>query len=655
MIHLDFETYSPADLKTVGAEVYAENPETEVLCAAWATETSEPKLWFPGDDIPPEWQDEEVWCAWNAPFEMAVCRHVLPRLGVFLPVEPKNWRCAMAAALHKGLPAALDKAALVTRIDQTKDAEGKRLMQRLAKPRKPTKKNPATRHIPTPEELHRLGEYCAQDVRTERAMLALTGHLPSAWQQLWEETTRMNLTGVKTDLDMCAGAQRAMADFTAELEGQLRTLTGGAVESGTKLNDMKAWLDQRGYFVPDMTADTVQSIIDDTAAPDEVRELARLRQQLSKSSSSKYAAMERATCRDGRAKNLVQCHGATTGRDAGRLFQYQNLPRPTTGFEDASGDDMQALVSAISSGDAGLMQLMYGDVEVALTNGLRPTLIAEPGSRFIAADLAGIENRVIAAYGEEEWKLDIFREIDRGIGRDIYCRTADTIFGFEVRKKDHPTERQVGKICELAFGYQGGVGAWRNFDNSDRHTDEQVEGYKKAWRAAHSGIVDFWYALERACVRAVLTNEPQETHGVVYEMSPCRRWLACRLPSGRLLWYYEPKVDMKPDLRGEMKPFVYYRAWRMGQWRVVDIYGGLLAENVTQATACDILMRAAVRARKRGYNIVMRVHDELVAEMPHGQGSLEELVSIMVDPPAWAAHMCIPLAASGWEGERYRK
>lgn len=649
MSRIDFETFSMVDLKVHGAEVYARDPSTEVLCMAYDNGDGV-RLWWPGEPFP---ELTPPYHAWNAPFEMAICEHVLPRYGIFMSTEPGDWRCTMASALAKGMPGALDVAAKVLGIP-AKRKDGQVVMRRHSKPRKPTKSDPSTRHILTPDDKALLGEYCKHDVIMEGRIGDVVGELSPGHQRRWEATIRMNRRGVRIDTAMCEGAGRIDTVLRAHHEARLAEITGGVVTTGGQLARMIEWAATRGARAHTLTKDVIVGLLERDTLPPDVREMLELRQMLGRSSITKYAAMLAATCDDGRARNLIQYHGAATGRDAGRLFQPQNLPRPGEDMEHYDQPMLAACASLVAAGDVDTIEASIGPADKALPSLLRAALRAEEGHRLIAADLAGIENRVVAMLGGETWQLDQFRDYDANGGRDMYCRAADAIFGYTVTKAQHPAERQVGKILVLSCGFGGWLGAWRKFDTSDKHTDDDVCRYMGAWREKHPGIVALWHNLELAATKTVRTGRPHATNHVVYMMEG--DWLVCQLPSGRKLYYRKPRIEIEPHrYKDEMTAVLYAEAYKAGQWTTVSLYGGLLAENVTQAIACDIMMEGAERAEKAGYRLILRVHDELVAEMPRGEGSVDELIGLMVAKSAWLSKLDLPIAAAGWEGERYWK
>jgi len=307
------------------------------------------------------------------------------------------------------------------------------------------------------------------------------------------------------------------------------------------------------------------------------------------------------------------------------------------------------------------IHMFYGNPMAVLSDCLRGFLVAAPGHDLIAADFSAIEARVIAWLAGEQWKLDAFSAIDRGEGykgaEDIYCATASAVLQRDVTKKDKEG-RQIGKTCELAFGFQGGVGAWRKFDRSDTYTDEEVDEFKNAWRARHPRVKQHWYDLENAALDAVRNPMAKIAAGpkgrqVLYRLNGSFLW--CRLPSGRALCYPYPRVEEIATPWGEPKmglTYMYVDSLTK-QWVRGPTYGGSLCENNTQAVARDLLAHAIKTLEASGYPVVMHAHDEAVSEVATGVGSVTEMERIMCVTPAWAAGL--PVAAEGWRNSRYRK
>ncbi len=327
----------------------------------------------------------------------------------------------------------------------------------------------------------------------------------------------------------------------------------------------------------------------------------------------------------------------------------------------------EQLVRDIMHRDAAWLDLVYGDAMDAVAKAARYWITAPEGRKIVAADYSSVEAIILACLAGEQWKVDAFAR-----GEAIYERAAEKIYKLPpgtVTKETHPLERQDGKVCELAFGYQGALGAWLNFDSSGRHDDEEIIGFCKAWRAEHPATVSFWRGLEDAAIEAVRRpgNVYLVSGKICFEVVD--EWLTMILPGGKRLWYFDPQLRAtmpqwhQPATKEgcadgtcdcQPRTQVTYMAQKEGQWKRVHSYGGKWAENATQATAREILVPAIQRAEDAGYKIILTMYDELVCEVPENFGSAEELTAIMTQPlPDWAADW--PIRATAWEGKRYKK
>lgn len=632
-IVIDFETRSRCDLKRSGAWRYAEDASTEVICLAYTVGNNEPELWVPGMPEPAWLRGGALLVAHNAMFEQAIWEKIMvPRYG-WPPKPPECWRDTQASCGYKAAPLKLEKAADVLGLRHQKDMAGNRLLNQITKP---DKKGAFNEDF---EKYERVYEYCAQDVRAERELWHRLGPLPTDEQQLWELDQQINRRGVRLDVPAIHAAKAVVAQVEGKLLAEFSTLCPGLRPS--QRDKFIEWLGAEGLHMPNMQAETVEAVLREEGLPEKARRALEIGSILSLASIKKLDAMLACVCADGRARGLLQYHSATTGRWAGRLFQPQNPPR------GAYHADPESIIGAIMQRDAELLDMIYGDAMQAVSDALRPLMIAGEGRELACVDFSAIEAVVLACLAGETWKVDAFR---RKV--DIYCETASGMFGRKVTKETDPEGRQVGKVCELAFGFQGGVGAWRNFESSDR-PDEEIDGYKTAWREKHPAIVAFWRGVEDASVGCVMTGKPRSYRGIEFALRD--GYMTCRLPSGRLLWYNEPKIVWKPVPwdDDEERPALQYKAWRYGAWRTIDSYGGILTENIVQATARDILVHAMWACERENYPMILTVHDENLTEPRSGHADMDALIEIVTDPPEWAKDW--PINAAGWIGQRYRK
>lgn len=681
---IDFETYSECDLKECGAVVYAQHPSTEILMMSYRfSHYTKARLWraWEGEPFPVEVIEHiergGYIEAHNAGFERAIWKYVLMQAKNMAKPPPRaipwprRWKDSMAVCAYRSLPQSLEEVGDVLNLPIKKDKRGKYLLQKLSRPQKPTKKNPETR-CRDPQLMEELGAYCCTDCDAEWVLSDTVGELTPQEYSIWVLDQKINDRGMGVDVAAVQASIKVVEKVEAALNQELAKITDNQVISGTKLPDMKQWLASQGCAFGDLTADTIERALDSTRLSKPVRRVLQIRQTLSRASAKKLTRFLSCLAQDGRNHGLLQYHGAGTGRWAGRLVQPQNFPRGdeiilALGTGEADEASMNWLIESIATIDPDYLNILYGDAMDAIASSLRGMFIAGPGKKYYVADFSAIEARVTAWLYDEQWKLDAFASVDQGLGYlgsdDMYCAAAAMIFGHPVKKKLHKELRQVGKMCELAFGYQGGIGAWRKFDTrkpGDKGyvEDEKVDEYKNAWRKAHPNIVAGWYGVEDAAIRAVLDGEPHYYGPITFEVvnDKAGKWLTCVLPNGRRLWYYNPRVDQTSDRFGGMKNILSYEGKdnkHGGIWSVVSTYGGMLTENIVQAISRDLMVEAMIRVEAAQYWIVLTVHDEIISEVDSVFGSEEEFDILMTKVPPWADGL--PIHCSGWSGVRYHK
>lgn len=655
--HVDFETFSAADLKKVGPCRYAEDPSTEVLCMGWAIGDEEPSLWLPGQPFPvrlfSHLESGGLLVAWNAEFERAIWGEIQwgwPR------VPLRQWRDTAATAASLALPIHLGSCGAALELDVQKDKRGEYLIKKLCKPRKPSKSNPATRWTPetAPEDFRDLYAYCLQDVRSERAIEQALPipDVPPSELDVWQLTVRMNERGWAVDKPSINRILRLLTLHSVRAQAEIRELTFGEVQTGSQVERIRAWLETRGLSLPSLTEDVVAEALELEDLDPDARRLLELRQELAKTSVKKYAAMRDRACRDGTVKNNVVYHGATTGRDAGRGMQIQNFPRASVVPKKHPDPDacLERAIRALWTEDPlETVELMFGGATRFASAMLRPMLTARDGWVLYGGDYSSIENRITVWYAQDEKGMQIFRD-----GLDQYRMFAVDFYG--VRYEDVTEEQRdhaKGVILGCCFGM--GVDTFirqaKKFgqDASREVAQRAIDGY----REIYSDVVQLWYGLNRAAIEAVRTRKPQRYKLIRFAQEG--DFLFMILASGRRLAYYKPEVRNVRMPWGDVKPAVTC----MGvdayskEWRRLQISPGRFTENAVQATARDVMMAGALATERAGYQLVGRVHDELISEALADFGSVKEYQELMCPQLPWLRG--IPIEAKCWRGRRFRK
>lgn len=662
IITVDIETYSPLDITEVGAYRYAQDPAFEILLLGCISETaetplvldltfiSEPKRRL-RENYPWLFDASYTKRAHNAAFEWWCLSEYLGLSWSERIDWLQQWECSMIHALYCGLPAQLGAlgAALQQPEDALKMKEGKALIRYFCSPCKPAKANGGrTRNLPRhdPEKWALFKRYNGMDVIAERANDRRLAHwpVPEEIQQQWRDDVAMNARGVAVDMDLVNGALLCSAQITTQQTDECKALTG--LENPGSRVQLLGWLHNRGVPMQGLTKEDVNQALAGDLPPD-VRRVLELRQQLGKTSNSKYETIAACASTDHRVRGTLQFYGASrTGRWAGRLIQVQNLPRTYLDHQDQWRE-------LVKQGDAESIELLTGNVSDTLSQLIRTALVPGGPRTFVDADFSAIEARLIAWLAGEDWVLDVFRTTGK-----IYEATAARIFGvpFESIVKGNPNYkyRQRGKVATLALGYQGGVGAMKRMGGDQLGLDDAgLQDIVDRWRGQNPKICKLWRKMQNAAVHTIRTGKttmPRE--GVVFrkEMDPACPFpfLTMELPSGRKLFYADPGTT--EDDR------ITYKEWDSGQWRESETYGGKLTENLTQAVGRDCLAFALDNLRHEGYEVVFHVHDEVVIEVPkYGspEGDLQQVVRIMSKVPPWAKGL--PLNAAGWYGDFFTK
>lgn len=659
---LDYETRSEADLKAIGAYEYARHPSTKILCVSWryGTRAELPKVktksWSPafspfGTGISAELHlhfkmsgiDRTRLVAHNALFEQVITEFVLYRDCRYeIPVE--RWLCTAALAAVLALPRKLEGATSALKLRHQKDMAGHKLMMKMSKPKKQTKNSKGKWHCKK-KDLLRLIEYCEHDVAAEVDLLLALPPLSETERKVWELDQRTNLRGFAVDRPLVKKILGHVETELAVYDKEISSITNGVIESANKVQVMRKHLSSIGLKLPNMQAKTVQDTLERKDLGAIARRILEIRANASKTSTAKYYSMEMRSRFDGRVRDLLMYHGASTGRWTGMGVQIHNFPR---GWLGESGPLAAEL---IGKSDLDLIRMLYGEPLDCFSSVLRSTIIATPGCEIFCGDYAAIEARKLFYMAGHDEGVKAYRE-----GRDIYREMAQVIFG--VRKLDDVTkaQREIGKRVILGCGY--GMG-WRKFVETCKQFGVEIDATlaKKsvdAYREVHAPVPTMWRDLETAMVSAV------ENPGKVFATNMTRWYkkgdfLWCDLPSGRPLAFYGPQVKMKPTPWGERKPTIYH--WsvhpKTKKWVFDGTYGGRVTENVVSGGARDVLAESSLRLDDAGYPLLFSVHDELANEKEIGQGDLGEYTKLMSIVPTWAPGF--PLKVETWKGPRYRK
>lgn len=713
-VWLDTETYNETPIRE-GTDRYARTAELLICSYAYGDDPIATWDKVNGEPMPRDLADHfanpnVLLTAHNSPFDQAILHYAGVR------TNQRRWRCTMAQALAHSLPGSLEKLGDIYGLseDDAKLKDGRRVMLLFCTPRpKKQKLRRATKQT-HPEDWERLVQYCENDVK---AMRVIGKQLPEwnysgAELELWLRDGVINRRGFAVDTDFVHAAIRTAEEsqYTLNLRTQEITTREGEdvaqVEAATQRDKLLQYLlTDHGIYVDNLQAATVEDILEKRGPdlPPAVHELLVIRLQASSTSVSKYKRLSTLVGPDGRTRYTMQfCGALRTGRWAGRGFQPHNLPRPTL--------KQKAIKEGIEAIKGGYACVMYRNVMEVLSSSVRGCIVAPKGRKLCVADLANIEGRGLAWLGGEEWKLQAFRDYDTYLvdasgnllldrkgeperkGHDLYALAYAKAFNvspesvMDNKEKGDGSWRQIGKVMELALGYEGGVGAFVTFAVVyGIDLDSMAEGafpllpgwafkeankawawaleqsrtyglsyttyvvcdaFKRMWRAAHPATCAFWKALETA-VRAAIA-----VPGEVFTVRSLRivkqgTWLRILLPSGRSLCY--PGVRIEAGKIAYMGVNQYTR-----KWQTIRTYSGKLAENVTQAFARDVLAHSMPAVENAGYAIVLTVHDEDICESPdEPQYNGRHLSGILASVPPWAPGL--PLAAEGYSDYRYRK
>ncbi len=711
MLFCDLETFSPVPINH-GTHAYAE--QAEVMLFLYAVDDGPVQFLdhhdgpiLPGMADILARHDMGVWHN-GGNFDRIILKHN----GIELPVEKIH--DTMVQAMAHSLPGGLERVGNILGIPQdlAKIKDGKALINLFCKPRpKKQKLRRATRDT-HPQEWARFIEYGKNDIE---AMRWIYGKLPK-WnyrageRKLWELDQRINDRGIAVDLDLAHAALASSDRLQDTLAERTRDLTMGEVKAATQRDAMLLHiLTSYGIDLPDLKGATVDAMLEKAAdLPDTLRELLVVRSQASKTSTSKYKRLIQATSSDGRLRGLLQFCGATrTGRWAGRTFQPQNLARVPKHIKKVYDFAIDAI-----KGDA--VDLLFDSPMEVMGATVRGALVAGEGKKFCIADLSNIEGRMLAWLAREEWKLQAFRDFDAGQGADLYKLAYAKAFGIRVEDVDD-VMRQIGKVMELALGYQGGVGAFITFAAAygidleamaekawhalPAHVRQEARDFME-WRYGSDKKTNAKHWLDKGTPLHTANQFVEEARAAIRFGLSEKAFIVCdafkrlwrQAHANTADWWHElnegvRRAILSPGVRVQARSVVLQKdgSWLrirlpsgrylcypfpqvdehgqvsfMGvnqfnrKWCRIKTYGGKLAENITQASARDVFAHGMPLLEAAGYPIVLGVHDENITETPDSDDyTAAEVARLMATVPSWAPGL--PLAAAGFETYRYRK
>jgi DNA polymerase len=647
---IDGETRSTVTIKA-GANYLAASA-TDVICVALGWNTNPVTLWIPPALPPAEWlmaiEDGECEIvAHNVSFEKALVENILyPRYGWPRPREAQ-WSCTMVRATSLALPASLEKLGPALGLQHLKDRDGHRVMLRCSKPRKARKdENKAVTHwFDDDERIGTVRAYCRADVECERELHHQLDPLSPAEWRLWQLSERINARGYPIDRRLAEAMAKLSADTIPVINAELAAVTDGAVTTVNQVAKFQTWLAVQGCVLPDLARETVIEALD-RPQPAPVRRALELRQEGGQAAAKKLTSLLQLAGPDDRVRHGFMFHAAAPGRWAGKGFQFQNQRRLTRPLEE-----LEAAMELVLTGYLAVVKAKFPNVLEIIGELTRLLIAAPPGFEFVGCDLSAIESRVLCWLSGERKVVNAYRKFDiTGDAEDEPYRVAARLaFGLPANAKVDAEQRRIGKICTLAFGYQGGVGAFRNF--SADYSDAEVQKFVADWRAAHPSIVRFWYGCDAAAVDAV-NNPGKITACGLIRFKVIGRYLRVRLPSGRAISYPYPEIIFDHG-----KPRVSFHDNASGRWAPCrdnrGYYGGCWVENIVQGTARDLLTEGMLRLDEAGYPLIAHCHDEALAEVPEGTADVPKFVELMTRPPRWAQDL--PVSAKGWSGRRYAK
>ncbi len=656
-LSIDLETFSSVPIAKAGAYKYVRSPDFEILLMAYSVNGDEPSIIdLAQGEVIPQWLNEAILSpeyikhAYNASFEW----YCLSKFyGTVLPVD--QWRDTMLHGLYCGFTAGLEATgkALGLSAEKQKLSVGKALIRYFCIPCTPTitngqRQRNLPKHDPAKWELFKT--YCKGDVVTEmeidRRLSAFP--VPDEIEKQWQTDLIINSRGVAVDMDLVQGALQIGNSTREKLMREAIRIT--SLENPNSIAQLSKWLEaETNETVTDLRKETVAALLEGQLITGDAERMLEIRQELGKTSTKKYDAIEACVCTDGRVRGLLQFYGANrTGRWAGRLVQVQNLPRTYLEQIDVARE-------AVKKQQAETLQFCFGSVNDTLSQLIRTSFVATPGNKLVDADFSSIEARIISWLAQESWRLEVFKTHGK-----IYEASASQMFGVPIDKikKGNPEYalRQRGKVAELALGYQGSTGALIAMGALKMGIpEEDLPDIVARWREANQRIVELWHKVENAAIFTIQTGRQEGVNNLIFsrefDLVNELDFMTITLPSGRKLYYAHPELGTNQWDHPSINYLGVNQTTK--QWTRLETYGGKLVENIVQAIARDCLAVAIERLEATGFPVVFHVHDEVVIDCPETQANLNKVVELITTPISWASDL--PLNADGWVGDFFKK
>jgi DNA polymerase len=642
-LHLDFETFSPQDLKVVGSFRYAEDPLTEALILGWAIGDMDPIA----VDLTRPWEEVKAdlapvfgaiakgmtVCAHNAHFERniieVVCRH--------WPIKPQPWQwdCTAARARMIAIPGSLEGATHALGVPAQKDKRGDELIKIFSKLNKGKRTYPHER----PEDFKAFMDYCAQDVRVEVQLDKILPPLPDVEARAFALDYKINRAGMPVNLERVKAADGFIEEYSEELTKRAISISG---YRPTQRERTLEYLESRGYELPNLQAGTVEALAADDTLPGDLRELLDHRIELSRAGTKKLKAIQNCVSDDGRIRGGFLFSAASTRRWSSTGVQMHNLQKP-------EGETNPEVAMSLLDCDPDALRVIFNRPLTVLAQSVRG-FFESHDDHFLVADYSSIEPRGLAWSANEHWMLEAYRQ-----RQDAYKIAAGRVYGITPSQVDG-SQRFMGKQLVLGCGYGMGPpkfqGTCARFGRqiSEAEAIEAVYGYRNSVPA----ITTFWKDVERACIRAVRKWAPVECGRFTMRPETLANGfqvLFVDMPSGTIA-YPKPSIGQE-EWAGEMRPvFEFWTPWG-SSWIQTDTFGGSLTENIIQALTRDVLRDGMLGADDAGFDLIGHVHDEAIAEGDDDPDALREFEHVLCGSSPWAEGL--PIEMEGYIAKAYRK